>query len=152
MKHLAMIALTLGLLAGCAGSQTATSRAAMQIGKPVMLFNLTSDPMADPHSLTMGLQLANLALDDGRAVVLFFNVKSVALPTQGFPADVKEPHAQPLKQMLSSLIAKGAQAHVCPMCMKAKGITADQLVNGAQVTSSTALFGYIGPDTVVFTY
>jgi len=149
--------MTLGLFAmGCCPmhkAQNDTSMAAMKdVGKPIVVFNITSDPMVDPHPVTMALQLAGHALDDGRHVLLFFNVKAVEVPTKGFPADLGQPPAPPIKQLLAELIEDGAEVHECPMCMKLRGVTAADLVDGAMVTSREALFSRLGPNSVVFSY
>lgn len=119
--------------------------------KPIMFFSLTSDPLIDPHSMTMAFQLANHALEDGRTVVLFFNVKAVNVPTKYFD-DTIAFHAKPIKQLLMDLISKGAHVHVCPHCMEAMGVKSEDLITGAKVTTRSELFSFINTQTVVFTY
>ena len=118
--------------------------------RPVVLFNITSGP-DDAHPVTMALQLAGHALDDGREVVLFFNVKGVSIPTKDLPADLAY-HDKPIAGLLDGLIDRGATALACPHCMKAEGITAEDLVEGVQVASREKVFGPLGARSVVFTY
>ncbi len=122
-----------------------------QATKPIMFFSLTSDPLVDAHSMTMAFQLANHALEDGRTVVLFFNVKAVTVPTKDFDENIAF-HAQPIKQLLADLITKGAHVHVYPHCMEAIGVKTDDLITGAKVTTRSELFSFITNQTVVFTY
>jgi predicted peroxiredoxin len=117
----------------------------------VMVLNITSGPEEDAHSVTMALQLAGHALDDGREVVLFFNVRGVSAPTKDLPEDLAFKD-KPIKTLLAGLIERGAQAHVCPHCMKALGVSAADLIEGAIVTDREKLFTKIGPNTVVFSY
>jgi predicted peroxiredoxin len=117
----------------------------------VVLFNVTSSPTDDPHAVTMALQLAGHALEDGRIVVLFFNVRAVSVPTNGLAEDLAF-HAEPIKRLLADLITRGAEVHVCPHCMHALGVAPDDLVAGAVVTDREKLFARIGPNTVAFTY
>ncbi len=152
MKRTAAIVLVLGMLTGCQMGHTATSQKAMNLGKPIVFFNITTNPMVDAHPVTMALQLANHALDDDRHVVLFFNVKSVGVPTKQLPLTVRNAEARPVRDLLADAIANGADVHVCPMCLKAMGVNEGDLVDGAHVTSRDALFSTIGPNTVVFTY
>ena len=126
---------------GCTGCSPRTS---------VMLFSVTSG-VDDVHAVTMALQLAGHALDDGRQVVLFFNVRGAEVPTRSLPADLAF-KAKPIKALLADRIERGAQVHVCPHCMKALGVEPGDLVEGAQVTDRQKLFANIGPNTVVFTY
>jgi predicted peroxiredoxin len=116
-----------------------------------MVLNITSDGTQDPHAVTMALQLAGHALDDGMETVLFFNVRGVGVPTRGFPEDLAF-KAKPIRQMLSTLSNRGAEVHVCPHCMEALGVEPDDLVAGAQVTDREKLFSKLGSNTVVFSY
>ena len=117
----------------------------------IILFSITSSPQEDPHSVTMALQLAGHALDDGREVVLFFNVRGVKAVMESLPDDLAFKD-KPIKLMLAKLIDRGAQAHVCPHCMNALDVTAEDLVRGIVVTDREKLFSKIGSNTVVFTY
>ena len=67
------------LLAACGGSEERPMATDLS---PVMVINLTSGADEDLHSVTMAMQLAGHALDDGREVVLFFNVRAVRIPTK----------------------------------------------------------------------
>ena len=137
---------------GCATTDSEPPRAVDSQSKPVVMFNLTSDARADPHPMTMALQLARHAIDDGRHVVLFFNVKSIHVVSQDFPPDLANSPAPPIRQLLADVMAAGAEVQVCPHCLKAIGLNKSQLIPGAKLTSRDALFSRIGPDTVVFTY
>jgi predicted peroxiredoxin len=143
------------LLGGCGPmhkAQTETSMASVhEVGKPILLLNVVSDPREDPHAVTMALQLAGHALDDGRHVVLFFNVKGVNAATRSLDPELAH-RAEPIGQMLADLVERGVEVQVCPHCMKAEGIRADQLIDGATKTDRATLFSRIGPNTVVFTY
>lgn len=122
-----------------------------QTKKPVMFFSLISDVFTDPHPMTMALQLANHSLDDQREVILFFNVKSVVIPTKDFISDVAF-HDKPVKSLLADLIEKGVQIHVCPHCMKALDVKPEDLIDQAVMTDREKLFSKITTNTVVFTY
>ena len=145
---IAIVCLTLG--AGLVGIGTGVEKAVPQ-PQSIVLFNITSDGAHNPHPVTMALQLAGHALDDGREAVLFFNVSSVRVPTKSFPADLAF-SAKPIAQLLADLAQRGADIHVCPHCMKALGVTAEDLIPEAKVTNREMLFAKIGPNTTVFTY
>ena len=149
MKHLSQMVLLILLSIMLLSCQKSMENA--KIPKPIMFFSLVSDPMIDPHSMTMGLQLANHSLEDGRTVVLFFNVKGVTVPTMNFDENISF-HAQPIKQLLTDLIAKGAQVHVCPHCMEAMSIKSEDLLAEAKVTTREGLFSFLNDQTIVFTY
>jgi predicted peroxiredoxin len=141
------------LIPVAAWSQTDGSAAmATSASEPViMFFNITSGPDEDPHAVTMALQLAGHALDDGRPAVLFFNVRGVGVPQRNL-AETLAFRDKPIKQLLRDLIARGAQVHVCPHCLAALDLKVDSLIEGAVVTDREKLFATLGENTVVFTY
>jgi predicted peroxiredoxin len=146
-----LIVLGLFLAIGCNQSGQEAVPVATKTESQVMLFNMTSGATEDPHAVTMALQLAGHALDDGREVVLFFNVRGVNVPTTALPADLAFKD-KPIKQLLAQLIERGAEVHVCPHCLNALEVNADDLISGAVVTDRDKLFSKVGSNTVVFTY
>lgn len=145
-----VMAALLGVV-GCSATSHQARPATPAIAPQVVVMNITSSAVDDPHAVTMALQLAGHALDDGRQVVLFFNVRGVTVPTTSLPENLAF-HDKPIKQLLSNLLARGAEAHVCPHCMKALGLDAADLIPGAFVTNRDRLFSKLGYNTVVFTY
>lgn len=119
--------------------------------KPCILFNITSGT-ADLHAVVMALQLAGHALDDGRDVVLFLNVRAPELARADLSADLKFADNPPLKEMLAALRERGAKMLVCPHCMKVQNVTKADLAEGVEVASRETLFSRLGPQTHVFSY
>jgi intracellular sulfur oxidation DsrE/DsrF family protein len=78
-------------------------------------------------------------------------VRGVNVPTAALPADLafKE---KPIKQLLTNLIERGAEVHVCLHCLNALEVNVDDLMSGTIVTDREKLFSKVGPNTVVFTY
>lgn len=149
-----VVLLTMAVLAlmttGCPDN-SGGSVAVGPTGPAPVFLNITCDPQADPQAMDMALKLAGFSLDEGRSVFLFFNVKGVKFPLKEFPADFAFGEDALLPQ-LSGLIERGATVHVCPICMKALGIEASQVMDGAEVTTRAGLFERIGPETAVFSY
>jgi len=145
-----IILLSVITLSGCQQAQDQQD-VMSAIGEPTVLFNITSDAFADPHSVTMAMQLAGHSLSAGRKVVLFFNVRSVNVPTNDFPDDVAFKD-KPIKSLLAELIEKGAEVQVCPHCMMAMEVKEEDLITGAKVTTEEMLFSKLGANTVVFSY
>jgi predicted peroxiredoxin len=139
------------LLLGFGNAAAEHHEAAAEPGATIMVFNVTCGAAEDAHSVTMALQLAGHALDDGREAVLFFNVRGVQVPTRGLPEDLAF-RAKPIKKLLTDLIDRGAEVHVCPHCMKALNVAVGDLLPGARVTNREMLFSKLGPNTVVFSY
>lgn len=150
--------LTVILLAGCESSSTNKSGAAnageatADSSKSIVLLSVTSDAKQSPQSVDMAIKLAGFSLDEGRQVVMFFQVKGVTCPTKGFPDEFAFQENDPIKSQLQQLIERGVDVHVCPICMKGLDVQAEDLIEGAKVTTRPSLFENIGANTAVFTY
>lgn len=144
------LALLILALIGCTTTVETTDAPETPPPDPVVVMNITSG-IADPHPVTMALQLAGHALDDGREVVLFFNVKGVEIPTSSLPEDLAF-GADPIRTLLGNLIERGVTAIACPHCLQAMGVNEEDLLPGVTVASRETLFGSIHENTVVFTY
>jgi predicted peroxiredoxin len=125
---------------------------AASAAKKVALISMTSDPLADPQAVNMGLTFAGFCVDEGYEVAIFFNVHAVTLPTNTFADDFKYLEHAPLKTQLKTLKERGVELHVCPVCMKDLGIADADIISEAFVTSKPKLFAKLGADTMVLTY
>lgn len=135
--------LTLALFES-AGAQT-------NAGKPVLVLNVVSG-REDVHAVTMALQLANHALDDGREAVLFLNVRAPDLARRDLPDSLALRGNPGIRTMIADLVKRGAHVLVCPSCAKVMGVTKEDLVDGVNFATRESLFGRLGSSTVVFTY
>ena len=151
---LCAIASALLFTAGCnQKNSNAEGKAKADTEGSIVLLNVTSDYKADPQSVDMAMKLAGFALDEGRTVAFFFNVKGVLLPQKVTSEEFKyDKSDKSLITQLKALIKRGAEVHVCPICMKALNVEKSQLIEGAEETTKPKLFSKIGANTAVFTY
>ncbi len=142
------------LMTGCNNTATQTSTHADPLSENgnVVFISITSDPAVNPQSVDMAMKFAGFSLDEGRDAVLFFNVKSVVCPKKDFADNVAFQENASIKSQLADLIKRGADVHVCPICMKAVGIEAEDLVEGAKVTTRPSLFAKVGKGAFSMTY
>lgn len=137
---------------GCSQTPPADATADSSQAAATVLLSVTSDAGAKPQSVDMALKLAGFTLDEGRRAVLFFNVKGVTIPSKSLGDEFAFQQEKPIHDQLAELIQRGADVHVCPICMKALGVAETDLIEGAHVTTRPSLFANITADTVVFTY
>ncbi|MEE3371831.1 MAG: DsrE family protein [Planctomycetota bacterium] len=156
MKNAICLVLLYCCVPGCSPANRSASQSATgESSSSTVLVNVTSAVEGDkgrPQAVDMALKLAGFALDEGRSVALFFNVKGVHVPTRKLPSDLAFQDNLPIAKQLAKLIERGAEVHVCPICMKALGVEAADVMEGAQVTTRPKLFAHIGANTAVFTY
>lgn len=108
-----------------------------QAGATDPLFvNTTSD---DGHRSTMALVFAKHQLERQHPVTIFLSDHGVLLASTKHTAKYQEQ-----QKILDGLVKAGATVLVCPMCMKAFGVTEADLLPGLKVSSpeviGTALF------------
>ena len=116
--------LVIVMIAGLAGSLVLvleSARAQSRTGKSTIVLNVTSG-REDVHAATMALQLANHALDDGRAAVLFLNVRAPDLARRDLPDSLVLQGNPPIRRMVAELITRGADVLVCPSCARVMGV------------------------------
>lgn len=119
--------------------------------KPAFVVNLTAGK-EDLHKATMALQLANHAIDDGRAVTVFLNVRAPELALKSAPKEWAFGGNPPVGAMLATLGGRGATVLVCPSCLEATGHKPEELVEGTKLASRESLFGALEPGATVFSY
>jgi predicted peroxiredoxin len=146
------IVLTAGLLVAGIGYMAYSARAEEQAGrKGAMVINLTSGK-EDVHAVNMALELAGHALDDGREVVVFLNVRAPELGSKDLPATWGLAGKPPISEMMSKLMKRGAVFLCCPSCMQVLGVKEADLADGVKLASKESLFGALGDGAAVFSY
>lgn len=146
----AVLAVAALVMVAVAGAWT-RSADALQAPKQTVLFNITSGK-EDLHSVTMAMQLAGHALDDGRRVVLFLNVRAPEFARKDLPASFAFHGNPPVKQMLVDLMGRGAEVLVCPHCADVMGVGKEMLAEGVNLATRETLFAKLDANAVVFTY
>jgi predicted peroxiredoxin len=137
---------------GCGRAPSASVTPPSSDTASTVLLSVTSDANEEPMAVNMAMKLAGFSLDEGRHVVMFFNVKGVTIPSKALADDVSFQEDKPIKTQLADLIERGVDVHVCPICMKALGVGESDLIEGAKVTTRPGLFANINANTAVFTY
>ena len=151
-KFLGGIIIGLALLvSSCANSDPV--RINMDSPEPgTVLLSVTSDANEDPQSVNMALTLAGFCLEENYTVAIFFNVKGVKIPTTDFSEELAYGDHAPFKEQIRALAERGAEIHVCPVCMGDLGVEAGDIMESAFVTTKAKLFTHVGPHVTVFSY
>jgi predicted peroxiredoxin len=113
--------------------------------RPIM-YNITSD---DAWTAGMALAQANTAAQRGHHVTVFLNVRGVHVADRDAAQSTFGPNGKTPAQMLASLIESEQDVLVCGVCMRAGGMTEDDLIDGARVSNPDLTFGVLNDPTVV---
>jgi predicted peroxiredoxin len=89
-----------------------------------------------PEHATIPFVMAGAALASDVEVVLGFQADGVELVRRGGVDAVHAPDFPPLKKLMDDVRELGGKLLVCGPCLKSRGITADELVEGAEIVAA----------------
>lgn len=89
-----------------------------------------------PEHATIPFVMAGAALASDVEVVLGFQADGVELVRAGGADAVEAPGFPPLRKLIDDVRELGGKLLVCGPCIKSRGITADDLIDGAEVVAA----------------
>jgi predicted peroxiredoxin len=100
-----------------------------------LVFMVLHGPDA-PELATIPFVMAGAALASDVEVVMGFQADGVEIVRAGVAESVQAPEFQPLKKLLDDVRELGGKLLVCGPCVKSRGITASDLVEGAEIVAA----------------
>jgi predicted peroxiredoxin len=120
--------------------------------RPEKVVIMATHGPTDPELATIPFVMACAALASDVEVVMGFQADGVCLVHSGEAATVQAPEFPPLAKLLADFTELGGKALVCGPCVKSRGITADSLVEGAEVVAAARFVAEITSATACLTY
>jgi len=101
---------------------------------------------------TLAFVVGNSALSSGQEAILLLTIDGVWLATRGYMDGLQAEGFAPIKEVIENFVKNGGEVWVCGACAKPRNITADQLIEGAQmVGAATAVEALVnGAQTLSF--
>ena len=90
----------------------------------------------DPERATLPLVLASNAVLAGQETVVLLTIEAVRLATKGGADGVQKEGLPPVADLLRDVLGGGGQVWACQACTKPRGITEDDLIDGARIGSA----------------
>lgn len=90
----------------------------------------------DPERATLPFVLANNAVVAGQDVVVILTIEAVRLATKGGADGVRHEGLPPVADLLGEVLEGGGRVWACQSCTKPRGITDEDLVEGARIGSA----------------
>lgn len=99
----------------------------------------------DPERCNQALTVAATAVASGLDVSLWLTGEAAWLGLPGGADGITLPHAVPLAELLEKILGNG-MVTVCTQCAARRGITADDLVEGARIAGAATFVAEIMAD------
>jgi predicted peroxiredoxin len=90
----------------------------------------------DLERATLAFIIANAALTAGQEATVLLTVDGVWLAARGYVDGLQAEGFGPIGELISSFISNGGQVWVCGVCVKPRNISADDLIEGAQIVGA----------------
>ena len=85
---------------------------------------------------TLAFIVANAALTAGQEATVLLTIDGVWLASQGYTDGLQAEGFGPIGELIRSFISNGGQVWVCGVCIKPRNITADDLIEGAEIVGA----------------
>lgn len=93
----------------------------------------------DPERAILPFVTANVAAIAGQRSVVILTIEGVWLGTRGGTDGIELEGFPSLGPLYSEFIENGGEVWLCGTCAKPRGITDDQLANGAKITGAAKI-------------
>ena len=105
----------------------------------------------DPERATLPFIAANVAASADQEAVVLLTIEGVWLATKGYADDIHHEGMPPLREVLDAFVASGGQVWACGACTKPRGITDDDLIEGARIIAASDFVAEMVGGTPLFT-
>ena len=105
----------------------------------------------DPERATLPFIVANVAASADQEAIVLLTIEGVWLATKGYADTIHHEGMQPLGEVLASLLENGGEIWACGACTKPRGITADDLIEGARIISAADVVAELSDGIPLFT-
>ena len=105
----------------------------------------------DPERATLQFIVANVAASADQEAIVLLTIEGVWLATKGYADDLHHEGMPPLREVLDSLLANGGEIWACGACTKPRGITDEDLIDGARIISAVDFVAELASGTPLYT-
>lgn len=97
----------------------------------------------DAERAALTFIVGNTSVVSDNETVVFLTADGVRLATNGYADEVNEEGFPPVKELIGEYLAGGGTLIACSACCKPRGITEDDLIEGAEMAGAARLVEYL---------
>jgi uncharacterized protein len=105
----------------------------------------------DAERATLPFIVANVAASADQEAIVLLTIEGVWLATKGYAEEIHHPGMPPLREVMDSLLAAGGEIWACGACTKPRGITDEDLIDGARIISAVDFVAELASGTPLYT-
>jgi uncharacterized protein len=105
----------------------------------------------DPERATLPFIVANVAASADQEAIVLLTIEGVWLATNGYADSIHHTGMPPLREVIDSLLDGGGQIWACGACTKPRGITDEDLIEGARIISAADFVAELASGTPLYT-
>jgi predicted peroxiredoxin len=90
----------------------------------------------DPERATLAFVVGNVAASADQDAVVLLTIEGVWLATHGYADSIHKEGFQPLREVVQAFVGNGGQIWACGACAKPRGISEQQLIDGARIVTA----------------
>jgi uncharacterized protein involved in oxidation of intracellular sulfur len=113
---------------------------------------ISTNGTEDPEKATLPFVVATAAQATDIEVTIILQASAVVLARKGEAEKVKVPEFMPLKDLLDNYISMGGKLNLCSPCLKSRGITKEDLVDGSVIIAAGTVVSEVMSAKSVLTY
>lgn len=112
-----------------------------------------STGLEDPEKVMIAFLTAVAAAESDRPTLMFLTKEAVRLAVPGVALGTACDGCPPIEDLMARYRTAGGTYLVCPICWNAKGLTDQQLIEGAEMGGTVPMWEWIGDEgATTFSY
>lgn len=104
----------------------------------------------DVERATLAFIAGNTALASDNETVVFLTIEGVRLVTNGYADNLQKEGYAPLRELIDDYVSGGGTLIACSACCSPRGITENDLIDGAEIAGAARLVEYLSNGYVPF--
>jgi uncharacterized protein len=106
----------------------------------------------DPERATLPFIVGKNAAIAGQEAVVLLTVEGVWLATEGGAEGVRHEGLPAAEEVIREFIENGGQVWACQSCTQPRGITEEQLIDGARIAAAMQAVEFLSQDAASLTF
>lgn len=104
----------------------------------------------DVERASLAFVLGNTSLSSGQDTSVLLTIDGVCVASKGYNTGLQANGFPPLEELVEKFVASGGNIQVCGACAKPRDISAEDLIDGAEIVgAATAIANMVGGAQVI---